>query len=267
MEPRTRKQLAVVLGSIVLFTAIWFLPETKVDKAAAPQASEHQHTGIKDYVDSVRNSFTGQEKIDLADFEKHSGNPDSISSFWNRRGYPAIAGYYLQELSEKQPEKETFIKAGNSFFLATRMNSGDLKHELYENAINSYEKALEKDPADLEVKTRLGVCYVEGTGEPMKGITHLLDVVAKDSTKVEAQMNLALFAIQSGQYDKAIARFNRITAMKPDFAEPYLYLGQTYATMGEKAKAAAALQQFSDMTDDSLTKAEVEKYIRELKNS
>ena len=81
----------------------------------------------------------------------------------------------------------------------------------------------------------------------MKGIMLLREVVSKDSTHINAQLNLGLFAVQSGQYDKAIERFERILQMKPEFTEAYLYLGQTYASMGKKDKAIEALEKFKKL--------------------
>lgn len=264
------KHWLLIGGSIALFFLIYFLPKTtgegsrKVDTAAK---AHEDH--IKPYVDSIIAALPDNDKLVLeqkkADF---AASADSIAAFWNKRSYPAVAGYFLSDFSEKNPSKANWTLAGNSFFLATRLPaSEDLRHHFYEEAIHAYQNALEKDSSDLEIKTRLGVCYVEGTGEPMKGIGLLREVVAKDSANTEAQLNLALFAIQSGQYDKAATRLEGLARMKPDFAEVYLYLGQTYAAMNDKDKAIEALTKFSGMTDDALVRSEVEKYIKELKNS
>lgn len=271
MRPLNKLQTVLILGSIALLIILWFAPRTGStdgkEQKKPVTAEAHDHGALKAFIDSVKNSIPPSQKQILQSSAVYSSVPDSILSFWGRVSQPAVAAWYLNELAEKTNTKDIWARTGNTWFLATRMNPGNLRHELYENAISAYEKALEKDPLDLDVKTRLGVCYVEGTGEPMKGITHLREVVATDSTKVDAQMNLGLFAVQSGQYEKAIARFERITKIDPSYAEAWLYIGQTYASMGEKQKAIDALNHFAGMTDDSLVKGEVEKYVRELKNS
>jgi cytochrome c-type biogenesis protein CcmH/NrfG len=39
----------------------------------------------------------------------------------------------------------------------------------------------------------------------MQGIALLLEVVAKDPNNFSANLNLGMFAMKSGQYDKAVA--------------------------------------------------------------
>ncbi len=256
--------------SIALFILIYFLPKTtEKGSEGQPTAATDHGDHIKPYIDSVVAALPEQDKQILKEKEQYfKVSADSIASFWNKRRFPGVAGYYLADFSKDHSSKANWLLTGNSFYMATRlMTTEDLRHHFYEEAIKAYEKALEEDPEDLEVKTRLGVCYVEGTGEPMKGISFLREVVAKDSANTEAQLNLALFAIQSGQYDKAATRLEGLAAMKPEFAEVYLYLGQTYAAMNDKDKAIKALTRFSEMTDDALVRSEVEKYIKELKNS
>jgi len=51
---------------------------------------------------------------------------------------------------------------------------------------------------------------------PMAGITILRELVAEDSTNVDAHYYLGLFSVKSGQLDKAIARFERVLALRPD---------------------------------------------------
>lgn len=266
----TKKHWLLIGGSIALFILIYLAPKTTVkEKGEVKTAAGAHEDHIKPYIDSVIAALPDKDKVLLKEKEQYFRiSADSIAAFWNKRSLPAVAGYYLADFSKDHNSKANWSLTGNSYFMATRFAANeDLRHHFYEEAIEAYQKALELDPNDLDIKTRLGVSYVEGTGEPMKGITYLREVVSKDSTNTEAQLNLALFAIQSGQYDKAAARLEKLAAMKPEFAEVYLYLGQTYAAMNDKDKAIEALSKFSSMTNDPLVRSEVEKYIKELKNS
>ena len=51
---------------------------------------------------------------------------------------------------------------------------------------------------------------------PMAGITILREMVAEDSTNVDAHYYLGLFSVKSGQLDKAIDRFERVLALRPN---------------------------------------------------
>lgn len=61
-----------------------------------------------------------------------------------------------------------------------------------------FEKAIELNPANDDLKVGLGSCYIFGKGrsgspeETMKGIQQLLSVVRKDSNNMKAQMMLGV---------------------------------------------------------------------------
>ena len=46
--------------------------------------------------------------------------------------------------------------------------------------------------------------------DPMSGIQDLLTIVEEDSTQLDAQYYLGLFSIKSGQFEKAVNRFEKV---------------------------------------------------------
>ena len=99
----------------------------------------------------------------------------------------------------------------------------------------------------------------------MAGVKMLLDVVAKNPNHINALINLGYFAIQSGQYDKAIARFEKVLEVDPGFKEAYLYLADIYVKTGKKDIAIKNLEKYRGMIDDNDVIAQVDDYIKELK--
>ncbi|MBL0314674.1 MAG: hypothetical protein IPP69_02455 [Flavobacteriales bacterium] len=69
------------------------------------------------------------------------------------------------------------------------------------------EKVTTMDPDSLKLQQAIEL--VNGA-DPMAGIMQLRELVAKDSTNVDAQYYLGLFSLKSGQLDKAIGRFNTV---------------------------------------------------------
>jgi len=90
------------------------------------------------------------------------------------------------------------------------------------------------DPDSL--KLALAVELVNGPN-PMEGITLLREMVEKDSANVEAQYWLGVFAIKSGQFDRAIARFETILRIRPDYLAACIDLGGVYLETREPQKA------------------------------
>jgi lipopolysaccharide biosynthesis regulator YciM len=101
----------------------------------------------------------------------------------------------------------------------------------------------------------------------MDGIMLLRKVVSKDSSYIDAQVQLGMFAIQSGQTEKALERFNKIIKIKPDYIQAYIYLGQIYADMGKKEQAIEMLELYMKKSNDNTINQQVEQFINELKNT
>jgi predicted Zn-dependent protease len=84
---------------------------------------------------------------------------------------------------------------------------------------------------------------------------------------VDAQLQLAMFAIQSGQTEKAIGRLKMVRRIQPSNTEAMLYLAQLYADKGKKNEAIAELQEFKKNNTDALISQQVDAYLNQLKNT
>jgi len=100
----------------------------------------------------------------------------------------------------------------------------------------------------------------------MKGIGMLKEVEKTDSNNVNLQLNFAFFSEKSGQWDRAIARFQKVLRIKPDFIEAYLHLADAYQQKGDKLKAIESLEKYVTLVDDVTIKTEIQDYINKLKN-
>ncbi len=137
---------------------------------------------------------------------------------------------------------------------------------LFDGAIRCYSKALELEPKNLDAKVGLASCMVQGTNDPMAGITMLLEVVAVDSSNVNAQLELAEFSLKRNAPDKAIARYSTALRLRPDYYGLHLNIAQVYLEqMGDTVKAINHLEQYVQIETDPLTKNDVENEIRRLR--
>jgi tetratricopeptide (TPR) repeat protein len=68
---------------------------------------------------------------------------------------------------------------------------------------------------------------------PMTGITMLRDMVAQDSNNVDAHYQLGVFAVKSGQLDRAIQRFKKVIQVEPNYLGAYIDLGGVYQSMNQ----------------------------------
>jgi predicted Zn-dependent protease len=147
------------------------------------------------------------------------------------------------------------------------------------------------------LKLMQAVELVQGEN-PMEGITILRELVAKDSNNVDAHLYLGMFSVKSNQIDKAIKRFDKVLALRPNDAKyqvevgfQYLqldsverayncfergvmadstdnnslfFLGQTSERLQMPARAKQCYEQLLRHTSDSLVVSNVQQYIIEI---
>jgi tetratricopeptide (TPR) repeat protein len=99
----------------------------------------------------------------------------------------------------------------------------------------------------------------------MKGIALLREVLAQDPDNEAALLNLGLLSIRSGQYDKAVERFEQILLKNPDHEQARFYLGISYADMGQPDKAKPILENIKKKTSDPVMRSTADEYLKKLK--
>ena len=272
----TRVQIITIFGALALFVLLLFA-KTQPAKDSKPKVAEASTiTDFKVVAEKAADALSGERKAHVSELKKgfdHATKDqklsflDSLSKTWDELKRPEVAAYYAEQKAVIDDKAEFWNKAGERYYNAVRFAKNDKRTALYENAIRCFEKVLSVEPNNLDAKTNLGACYVESTSDPMKGIGLLREVIAKDSTHINAQLDLAFFSVKSGQFDKAIERFNKVLKIKPDYVEAYLFLADVYERMGDKKMAIETLEKYVSLVDDVTIKDEVKNYINKLKSS
>jgi tetratricopeptide (TPR) repeat protein len=211
------------------------------------------------------NDLEGQLKSATSDNAK-SAIERQLATQWDDDNQPAPASFYYMELARKGNGFNDWLNAGNRSNDAFKLTQDTtIAPVLIGNSVEAFQNAMKLKPESLDAKTGLGIAYVNGGGTPMQGIALLLDVVKQDPDNENANLNLGLFSMKSGQYDKAVQRFKSVVAHKPGF-EPYFYLAESYKQLGLKTEAIAAYQKCKEMMPDPAFGQRIDQYIKELKN-
>lgn len=194
------------------------------------------------------------------------GLQKQLAKQWDDVNQPAPAALYYQAVAHKENTFENWLAAGNHFNDAFKVSQDTTAQPVFiTGSVEAFQNALKFKPASLDAKTGLGIAYVNGGGAPMQGITLLLDVVKQDPANHNANLNLGLFAMKSGQFDKAVTRFKGMIARKEE-VEPYFYLAESYKQLGMKKEAIAAYQKCREMMPDVTFDQRIDQYIKELQN-
>lgn len=275
MKPN-RLQIIIVAAALLLSVVIYMMP-SQVNMKAKPADATRVNKGGLDETALLQSAATAIDSTQLPtlrmleDALKKNGDQDTalldqIGRFWDNRNIPAAAAIWFEKKSAIQKTELSYLDAAYRYFDAFKM-AGDssLRGIMVQKAIENYNKVIEINPENLNAKTDLGACYAEGTGEPMKGIMLLREVVSKNPEHEMAQYNLGMLSVKSGQLDKAIERFTKVLEINPKRSEMYFYLGQIYVSKGEPDKAIGYYESFVKNTNDPQAAQEVKKIISDLK--
>ncbi|WP_256010738.1 tetratricopeptide repeat protein [Desertivirga xinjiangensis] len=275
------KQIAVI-GLVVLLMGLLFSLDIKglvkeegqhagEGAEAATQVASISLESVSEAGKQNLSSNMSQQITDLesqlkkADASNKAGVQRQLAEKWNDVNIPAPSAFYYEAIAQSSNGYPDWLKAGDLFTSAYQMSSDSLAQPaLVQKAISSYQKALELQPESLEAKTGLGVAYVSGTPNPMQGIQLLLEVVKKDPENINANMNLGLFSMKSGQFAKAVDRFKTVIAKEPK-PETWLYLAMAYENLGDKENAIAAYTKGKELAADPSVDRLVEQKLQELR--
>lgn len=279
MKSVNKTQLIVISGSLLLVVLLLFANTQPPKNPDKPAFSEHAgNTGprqsISSLVDNAKSKLSAGQKKTIEQLEAALKTaPDKKAAYenmvneWDSLRKPDVAAYYVEQAAIVSPTESNWMEAGNRYYGATRFAQEADKPVLFGKAIECFEKTVQINPKNVDAKVNLGACYVEGSADPMKGISLLKEVEKTDSNNVNLQLNFAFFSEKSGQWDKAIARFRKVLKIQPDFIEAYLHMADAYQQQGDKAKAIESLEKYKSLVDDVSIKTEVQDYINKLKNS
>ncbi|HRG51310.1 MAG TPA: tetratricopeptide repeat protein [Bacteroidia bacterium] len=278
MKPVTKKQIAVLAGSSIIVVLLLFantkLPKNKEVANHSEHAGPSSETNVVALITQSFESLTASQKLDVQKLEKavevavdKKTAFEQLINMCDSLRQPVAAAYYMEKAAIASPVEKNWSEAGTRYYMAVRFTKPEQHPMLYAKAMECFEKVLALNPDNLETKISLGSCYVEGSSEPMKGIAMLREVEKIDSNNVNLQMSFAFFSEKSGQWDKAIKRFEKVLEIKPDLIDVHLHLADAYRQMGDTKNAIKSLEKYMTLVDDVVIKAEIQNYINQLKNS
>lgn len=268
-------KIVLVLGALVLFVLLYILPKSESAHSADDGHNHEATSAAKTPVDAnlevyVNMAIKNLDPTKKATFDKlvSESKNDSLVHFWDRMKRPDIASYYLEKESKKANTNDLWNKAGNRYYYAIQFIKDETEVPvLYQRAIFCFKKAIELKPGDTDSKIMLASCFVEGTPNPMDGITALKEIEKTDSTNLKLQLTFAFFSVRSGQFDKAIYRFNKVLRIDSTYIEAYLHLADAYEKLNEKEKTITMLENYALRSNDPTAKIEIRRYIEQLKTS
>ncbi len=184
---------------------------------------------------------------------------------WDSAGAKIISAEYAASVARITDQAKDYSFAGEKLITAMQ-NASDssMAHALSEESFKVLQRAIELDTTNDDNKVNMAICLMEGKTDVMSGVKILLPLVKKNPNHLKANYILGKFAVVSGQYEKAIARLEKVINLDKHFTSAYIVLSQAYIKMGNKTKAMETLKECKKNLDDLQAKAELQKMIEQL---
>ncbi len=272
-------QIALGAFAVILVAALYFGGKTANKKEKSVVHTEHGGISFDEYEQQQIAKLADAEKQQAKSLAEATKNaPEqaidakkkayaNLVDFWKNNSNPALAAYYIYQAAKLEETKTALVDAGDALVTAYKSTEDSvILNNLITFALQSYEKAVEKDSNDWDLKIKLADAYVNGSQEPMKGIGILRDLESKHPENIKVLMSMSRMSIQSGQYDKAKERLNKILKLEPQNTEAMYFLAITEAQLGHNDEAIRLFEMCKILVNNADFNKEIDEIVNSLKN-
>lgn len=281
------KRIILAGAGVVLVFILFFFGKTaapKTEMPAMPQAAAPTFN-IKDSLNFYKQNLPTRQQLFVTKIENDITRGDlknqsvnqytNLANFWKDSAEKFVPyAYYLSEAA-KLDNSEKKLTFAARLILENMKREEDPAQKVWEaqTAATLFEKALQLDPDNNDLKVGLGSCYVYGEGmignaeQTMKGIQQLLQVVKQDSNNMQAQLVLGIGGVISNQYDKAIERLKKVVSFDPHNLEAVSWLADAYAATGDKQNAIKWYEQSKHLVNNPAFSKEIDERVKALKGN
>jgi tetratricopeptide (TPR) repeat protein len=266
---RLQQYLILVAGTVLAFLIYFFGKTQQAGPAAGVNATEQ--LDFSDY-EALQLSVLPQGDAErLRSLKSITAiRPDlatylELSRAWEESGNYPLGAFYYYEAAGFSVDSVNWEAAGDKFMIAYN-NYGDslISNNLINFAVASFRKARMEDNSNLAVRMKLAETYVESP-DPMKGIVILRELADSLPEYVPAQMRLGRLSLQTGQYEKAHARFQQVLENNPANTEALYFLALSNEGLGNIEEAIRQLELCKQLVANPAFSQEIDVYINELK--
>ena len=193
-----------------------------------------------------------------------------VNGFRNS-GRVDVAAVYAGELARTQPQAKNLVVAGALFRNATALPAMQTDTSLFrrfsDEALRFLESAVELEPKNEDALIELGLAMVESRRGTMgmQGIFKLREVLDLNPENTEAMFHLGQKSIETGQFDRAEARFRKILELEPKNHRARYFLGIAVRGLNKSAEYKQLMAEVAAQQDDLSLAALAESALNEIK--
>ncbi len=270
----------MLMASAVVIVAILFtLPKVVVendegqmaDSESTMSSADSQAEKVEDVhttelgADVASEIITLKEKLSVAENnEKSIIFADSLAKLYVKANKYDSAAKFFEIIANIQPNEANWLKTGDTYYEAYGFAMDPVKREnLGKKAREYFDKVLNEDKDNLSAQNKIAMTYLSSQN-PMQGIMMLREILVKDPQNEDALFNLGILSMQSGQYDKAVERFNSLVEIYPSNTQAQFFLGVSLLEIGNKDKAKEQFKLVKSLDNDPAVQATVDTYLEDI---
>ena len=256
-----QKQWLLVACTAIFVVALYFGAQTKPGKIKSLEKSRVQTieaTGIENLLKEAQKNLKKPD-MDYAQsilqmVEKASEDSAKVSGYkelaarWFQLGFPAISGYYAEQVAVIDSTEEAWSIAGTTYAFALKGEfSENVKQFAYRRAMTAFENALSFNPQNINHKINMALCQTDFPPKenPMQGILSLRKLNEENPNNTSILNQLGMLAIKTNQMDRAKERLEQSIAIDPNNNTTICLLADVYASIGDATKAETFKQKCS----------------------
>jgi len=198
------------------------------------------------WIDSL-NITKGSKKIRIL---------DSIIVNLQARKRFAYAADYADQLVGLDSSLNNLLLAGvlnqEALSLPYVQQDTTLRRTYAQRSIRYLEQVTQEEPSNERALLALGLAYIQ-SGNPqmsMQGIMTIRKILEINPDNVEASFQLGIFSVQTGQFERAVQRFERVLELDPDNFAAMFELANAQYQLGNTERAKSLLQSVIQQTAD-----------------
>lgn len=173
---------------------------------------------------------------------------DSLIALLTENGRPDAAAFYALDAAELDASPDRIATAGILAQKATSLphvgSNPELSSFFGKEALDKLISVKETASQKEDVLLHLGLAYI-GSGVPensMQGILTIRSVLELNPDNIEASYQLGNFSLQTNQFDKAQARFEKVLSIDDTRQDARLGLATALINLEQPAEARELLQ-------------------------
>ena len=127
---------------------------------------------------------------------------------------------------------------------------------IYTSSVRPKRPSIKKELSITE-QIQAALSNIQDADNPqsqMKGILQMRSLSEKYPENADLQWNMGLFSIQSGQYEKAVARFEKVINIDAQRLDAYMQLAISYMALQDTSAATGVLISLIDKSEGDTQK-------------